>query len=156
MASGWHNEPRRHALASKGVRTAQPKEAAMQKASMQKQSMYEIKKGVDGKDYKVVNETWYSEKTPDNIVTKLETHRLRGTRIRFHWGDKETGKDWGDTYDVEGRIGRSTGQIKIPLLINNSRSMGGGAILTDSIVKMRYANKKQGGIIYQHPNYHTE
>jgi len=114
----------------------------------------ELTKGIDGKYYKVVNGTWYNEDTPDIIIRKLENHRAMGSRIRFQWGDMKTGKDWGDINDVEGRIGRSNGQIKIPLLINKRTSMGGGGILTANIVLMKYSNKKEGGIIWIHPNYH--
>lgn len=96
--------------------------------------------------------TAYHIDTDDNIVEILEDLRADNTRVRFHWGDVKTGKDWGDTYDIKGTIGRSTGEIKIPLLIHNSRSMGGGAILDHCIVKI--TTTKGNRVIYQHPTYH--
>lgn len=56
----------------------------------------------------------------------------------------------GETYNTCGYIGRSTGNHKIPLLVNNSRSHGGGA-LTDSIVKISLA--KGGKVLWQHKTY---
>ena len=101
--------------------------------------------------YKLENGISYNVETPDFMIELLEKIRARGLRVRFHWGDMKTGKDWGD---VSGTISTSTGPIKVPILINNQRSMGGGAILTSSIVKIRYANKRDGGIIWEHPKYH--
>lgn len=49
-----------------------------------------------------------------------------------------------------GCIGHSTGQYKVPLLINNRRAFGGTAIATEHIVKITI-NKVP---VYQHPNYH--
>ena len=50
-----------------------------------------------------------------------------------------------------GTIGRSTGTIKTPLLISNSRSLGGGAILTDCIVKIVDVKTKR--VLYVNPKY---
>jgi hypothetical protein len=100
--------------------------------------------------------TAYHKDTPDRLVNILENLRLSDTRIRIYFGDRDTGRDWEEQYDVFGTIGRSTGRIKIPLLISSSRSLGGGALLDDAIVKIEYANKNQGGVIWQHPGYHRE
>jgi hypothetical protein len=104
--------------------------------------------------YKEYNGIYYQENTSDEIVSLLDWIKENNIRVRFHWGDTKTGKDWGDRYDVTGTIGRSTGEIKIPLLIKSKRSIGGGHLLDDCIVMIKYANKKQGGIIYKHPKYH--
>jgi hypothetical protein len=104
-----------------------------------------------GRIYKKVNGTYYYEETSNAMINQLETLRINQTRCRFHWGDTETGKDWGDDCDVRGRIGRSTGPIKIPILIYNRRSFGGVSILTHCIVKITAT--KGGRVIYQHPKY---
>jgi hypothetical protein len=102
--------------------------------------------------YRVFDDTYYHGDTSYEMVKILHDLRQYDTRVRFHWGDIETGRDWGDDYGVKGRIGRSTGPVKIPILIHNRRSHGGGAILTDCIVKI---TATQGGrVIYQHPKYH--
>ena len=100
--------------------------------------------------YKVVNGTSYKENTPDAVINILETARQNGTRVRLFFGNKESGLDWMESYDVIGTIGRSCGNIKIPLLIKKSNSMGGPAILDDCIVKITIDKK----VVYQHPNYH--
>jgi hypothetical protein len=38
--------------------------------------------------------------------------------------------------DVTGTLGRSTGTNKVPLLLHNSRSMGGGALMDHRIVRL--------------------
>ena len=72
-----------------------------------------------------------------------------GTRLCIHYGDVVTGKAWGDI--ETGRIGRSGGSIKIPLVIHNRRAMGGGALLDHCIVKIETAAGKLP--VYVHPTY---
>lgn len=108
-------------------------------------------------NYKIVNGTSYSEYTNDEIINIIEDAlHSRKTRLRFAFGDTVSGKDWDEIYDICGYIGRSTGSIKIPLLINNSRSIGGCGLLDSCIVKIE--RKRQGekaySTAYVHPNYH--
>lgn len=84
--------------------------------------------------YKVVNGTAYHIDTPDAVIEILENARLNNVKIRIFYGDGE--KCWNDEYDTIGTIGRSTGNYKIPILIKNKRSTGGGSILTDRIVRI--------------------
>lgn len=109
--------------------------------------------------YKIKNGTAYHFETPDRIVTILEEARQssRSIRLRFCFGDLETGKDWEETFDTTGYIGRSTGSIKIPLLLKKITSSGGGSILDHCIVRIE--KKVSGGSyreVYRHPNYHKE
>jgi len=104
------------------------------------------------KHYHQYNCTSYHQETNKDMIMQLEHLRIYQTRCRFHWGDVKTGKDWGDDCDVIGRIGRSTGSIKIPILLYNSRSSGGGAILDHCIVKI--TESRGGRVLYQHPKYH--
>jgi hypothetical protein len=99
--------------------------------------------------------TAYHNETPESMRQLLERIRINKWRVRFHWGDTATGRDWCETYDTTGTLGRSMGPCKVPILLNNARSMGGGAILDHCIVKIEFANKRRGGVLYQHPNYHT-
>lgn len=113
--------------------------------------------------YQIVNGTAYRVDTAPEVVSWLETARQRNARVRVFYGDTDTpdyeevhghkpepGKDWGEEYDTCGRIGRSTGSIKIPLMISNSRSYGGGGLLDDCIVRL-YVNGRE---VYRHPSYH--
>ena len=108
---------------------------------------------INNRRYKIRNDTHYNEKTADSMVTLLEHIRALQVRCRFHWGDVKTGQDWGDCWDVKGRIGRSGGSIKIPILLYNSRSLGGGAILDHCIVKI--TGSRGGRVLYEHPKYHV-
>lgn len=101
--------------------------------------------------YKIVNGIAYHEETNEIIVNVLEHVRHSRERIIVDYGDVKTGKSWGDSYDITGYIGRSTGTIKIPLLVYNRRSYGGGALLDHCIIKISLSKGKK--VLYQHPNY---
>jgi len=105
-------------------------------------------------EYTIVDGTAFNKDTPRSVIDIMNRFLHTKKRLRLYYGDPNTGRDWGETHDIEGYIGRSTGQYKVPLLIANRRSMGGGAILTANIVKIEYANKKDGGVLLRHPNYH--
>ena len=103
-------------------------------------------------DYKVVNGISFDQRTPDqvcNILAKYSGNRSQ--RVRLFYGDTTTGKDWFESYDTIGYVGRSTGTVKIPLLVATSRSLGGGAILDHCIVRITIDKQT----VYQHPNYHA-
>ena len=93
----------------------------------------------------IVNGTSYHDSTSSDVIRVLEEARMYRWRIRLYYG--ENGKCWNDEYNTIGYIGRSTGS-KIPILLHNSRSIGGGAILDHKIVRidvkadcMRYQDK---------------
>lgn len=86
------------------------------------------------KDYKIINGTSYSPDTPDAVIQWLETSRERRQRIRIFYG--KDGKCWNNEFDNIGHVSRSMGPCKIPILIQNARSLGGSAILDDCIVRI--------------------
>lgn len=95
------------------------------------------------KEYNIVDGTAYDSRTPAELVTILEQLRKAQTRVRFTIGDIATGETWGDVQT--GRIGRSFGgKYSIPLVIHNDRSTGGVALFDPCIVRIEYANKKDG------------
>lgn len=98
----------------------------------------------------VINGTTY--KAPLALAQVIERCRASGKRFQFHLGDSVTGRAWGDV-DV-GRLGRSMGPIKIPIVLSNRRSIAGPGLLDHCVVKIEYANKTDGGIVWQHPAYH--
>lgn len=104
------------------------------------------------KQYKVVNGTSYDYRTPDEVVRVLEDARLNGTRLHISLGETSTGEDWLEEFDITGYVGRSMGPTKVPLLIANRRSLGGGAVLDHCIVRIRLSAGRR--VLYQHPNYH--
>lgn len=96
------------------------------------------------------NGTCFHDITPEKVVSILENSRLNRERIRIFYGDAETGRDWCEMYDTIGYVGRSCGEKKIPLLIKQSNSLGGGAILDHCIVKITIDKT----VVYKHPKYH--
>lgn len=100
-------------------------------------------------NYKEVNGTSYKVETPQQVIDILERSRQNRIKIRVFFGDKETGRDWMEEYDTMGIVGRSTGDVKIPLLLAKNSSFGGGALMDNKIVKITIDKK----IVYQHENY---
>ena len=108
-------------------------------------------KGSDGKEYKVCNGTFYSAGALDGAVLALEYARVKKIRIRIFYAyktkeEKENGvKDsefdvlevWNDENNCIGRLGRSNGNIKIPVLLSSSSSCYGSPILDSRTVLVK-------------------
>jgi hypothetical protein len=105
-----------------------------------------------GTAYKVIAGTFYDATAPDAVIMALETARARGARVRLFIGDPATGKAWQEEYDVCGRVSRTMGPVKAPLLINNARSLGGGIIGAAHVVAVMTA---PGCFLYKHPTFYT-
>ena len=106
------------------------------------------------KTYKVVNGTSYYIRTPDEVIRVLEHARLNRTRLHVslgHTDGPKAGLDWLEEFESHGYIGRIMGPIKVPLLVANSRSSGGGALLDHCIVRIRQS--AGGRVLWQHPAY---
>lgn len=101
----------------------------------------------------IQNEGW-KYKENEKLWKVLSSLVHSGRRVRIWYGDTETGRSWNEEYEVTGTIGRSTGKIAIPLLIKNSRSYGGGALLDDCIIRIDDIKEKR--TIYQLDNFHVE
>lgn len=94
--------------------------------------------------------TYFDPGTDPSVSSILESARKTDRRLRLFLGDTETGRDWMDENDVVGRIGRSMGPMKVPLLIADGEH-GGGAILTACIVRILDADTLRE--LYVHPKY---
>lgn len=105
------------------------------------------------KQYKVLNGTYYHIETDDKIILLLEQARQVGYRVRLHYGDQATGRDWMDEHDVTGHLGRSMGPVKVPLIIKTKQSSGGPAILEHRIIRIRKLGAKARDL-YVHDKYH--
>jgi hypothetical protein len=111
--------------------------------------------GSDGREYQVTEDgTWYHADTPAQVIMTLQACRKHGTRIRLYYGHAD-GKSWGERYDVTGKISRSMGPIKIPLLVYSRRSMGGTGLFGDCVVAIRLSSKVKGEEVwlYRHPDF---
>jgi hypothetical protein len=98
----------------------------------------------------------YSAATPQGVMDAIDSAYRRGARIHVSLGDQDTGRDWLDEFGAHGTIGHSSGRLRTPLLIANSRSRGGFPLLTDSIVRIRQlpSHGLIGRDLYRHPSYH--
>jgi hypothetical protein len=101
---------------------------------------------------KVVNGVHYDAATPDEVIRVLEAARAADTRLHISYGDRVTGRDWLEEFESYGYVGSSTGRTPIPLIVYNRRSMGGGALMSDNIVRIR--RSKDGRVLWRHENYH--
>lgn len=86
--------------------------------------------------------------TPNAVREILDANR-RDNRLRFFYG--KDGKIWNEEYDVIGYVGRSSGRCKVPLVIANSRSYGGGALLDHCVVRIQDVQTKR--VLYQADGY---
>jgi hypothetical protein len=95
--------------------------------------------------------THYASDTPQTVRDILESARESGRRLRIFYGDAATGRDWMEESDVIGTIGRSTGAVRVPLMIAGARSLGGPQLLDHCIVRiLDVATKRE---LYRHPRY---
>ncbi len=95
------------------------------------------------------NGTCYHADTNEKVVKILENAREKHNRIRVFYGDVKPGKSWNDEYNTIGYIGRSSGSIKIPLMIYSERSYGGPGLLENRIVRIT----KDKYVLYTHPKF---
>ena len=94
----------------------------------------------------------YHAETSISVVNALENARVNGHRIKIYLGDIETGKCWNEENDIFGYVKLSRGKdAYYPILVNNSSSYGGGAILDHCIVKIR--ESKGNRVLYQSFNF---
>jgi hypothetical protein len=85
------------------------------------------------------------------VAAALYSAYQTGRRVRIWYGDIETGRSWNEELDVTGRVATSMGPRHIPILLNNSRSTGGGGILDHCIVKVQETKSKR--VLYEHPTF---
>lgn len=88
----------------------------------------------------------------DQLVQLIEGYRGSKTRLRFWYGDRFEGFAWGDI--EEGTIGRSNGEVKIPLLIRKSNSSGGGSLMENSIIRVDQTSSALSTYFWQHRDFH--
>ena len=94
--------------------------------------------------------TCYHMDTPEDLIIILEGLIGTRTKVKIYLGHALTGECWPEEHDSIGTIGRSTGWIKIPLLVPE-RSYGGPALMDNHILKIvSYPERRP---IYQHPNF---
>src|ERR1039457_5780938 len=95
---------------------------------------------INAEEYKNVYGFFFNAEPNDEVIDLLVNAYTMDKRIRLFYGDIETGKCWNEENDVIGYIGRSTGSIRIPLMIHNKNSSGGSGILEHCIIGIQLDN----------------
>lgn len=99
---------------------------------------------------RLTQQTYFDPGTDPKAARALESCRREGRKVRLVLGDTATGRCWLNEHDMVGRIGRSTGTMKVPLLVELGED-GGVAILTDCL--LRLIDWKSGRDLYRNPAY---
>lgn len=92
-----------------------------------------------------LNGTSFVGGTTKTCAAVLESLRASRKRVKITYGDPDTMQEW-DGKDY-GTVGRSCGTEKVPIIVHNFRSTGGGAILTRVILEI--AESSGGRVIYR-------
>lgn len=106
------------------------------------------------RQYRVINGTSYDSTTCQQVIDTLENIRQKQIRVHLSYGfvdGPRAGEDWFEEHEVTGRISRSMGPVKVPIIVYNRRSLGGGGIIVGRIIKIRRTDTNQ--ILYQHLKY---
>ena len=94
----------------------------------------------------------------DNVNEALMSLIVRAWKYRFRirvfYGDIHTGRSWNEEYDVMGMIGKTCGDIGIPILLRRKDSNYGGALLVSSIIRIDDIGDKR--TLWKLPNFHVE
>lgn len=98
----------------------------------------------------LTRKTYFDPATDPKAAQVLERCREANAKVRLILGDTATGRTWLDEHDVVGRIGRSTGTLKVPLLIEPGAD-GGIAILTACLLAI--IDWERGKFLFRHPRY---
>lgn len=100
--------------------------------------------------YIEVGGAFYHAQTDPGLIAVLERVRLNRSRVRIALGDPATGRAWGDRPE-EGYLDTSLGPIRVPILIARSNSDGGGSLLDHCVIRVEFANKRDGGVLWESP-----
>lgn len=105
---------------------------------------------VSGREYVVYNGTYYHTQTNQEVIRILDLLLTNRKQCRLYYGTN--GVDDLCEYDVDGRIGRSTGIVKIPLIVKPGAS-GGPGIMDHHIVKICIKTGSRYETVYKHQEY---
>lgn len=100
------------------------------------------------------NETEVYTQVDNCLMATLSECYRQKRRVRLWYGDRKSGESYFEDFETTGRIGRSCGDFKIPLVIANSRSWGGGALLVGSLI--RVDDIKARKTLWKVPNYYDK
>lgn len=93
------------------------------------------------------SQTYFDPGTDPRLARVLETCRRERRQVRLILGDTSTGKSWLDEHYVVGAIGRSTGAMKVPLLIEPGEAGGMAIVCAHVLVVMDWDTSEP---LYRH------
>lgn len=96
--------------------------------------------------------TLFDPDTAPEVTQILERYRKSEQPLRLVYGDIVTGKDWCEECDVVGIVGRSTGPLRVPLMIEFGQQ-GGSTILTTRVLVIIDPMTRR--CLYKHPSYQS-
>lgn len=83
------------------------------------------------------------------LLNALEYCHKTRQRVRIFYG--ENGISWNEEHDIMGYISNSTGKNAILILVNNSKSLGGGSIIDHKIIRIDIIETRK--TIYKDENF---
>jgi hypothetical protein len=100
--------------------------------------------------------TWFTPGTDGQVKRILQGAIDSKSSLRIYYGDVQTGRSWMDEYNMFGKISRTSGTLKTPIIVAPGED-GGEAILAHCIVKIVAFSKRDGiefgRVLYQHKNF---
>ena len=109
---------------------------------------------IPAQNYRIVNNTYFDYRTPKEVIDVLEYVRINRIPITFQYGDFNTGKSFGHFYRSNGHIVRTTGIIKLPVVLRKIDAPSGRG-LHDAYIVLIFESKT-GEVLYKHPDYYEE
>lgn len=97
------------------------------------------------------NEVEVYTQVDDCLMAVLSECYRQERRLRVWYGDRKTGESWFEDCETTGRIGRSCGNFRVPLILADSRSWYGGALSVGSLI--RVDDIKARKTLWKVPNY---
>lgn len=96
--------------------------------------------------------TWFKKDTRVGVKKVIDRLIHTGEKVRVFYGNPKTGKSSMDEFDMIGEVGRSTGTLKVPVLL--SESDGFGAPMQDDMI-IRIIRMSDHKNLYKHPGFHV-
>jgi hypothetical protein len=98
----------------------------------------------------LASRTYWAPGTPEAVRRVLASAWKSRINVRLVYGDPDTGCDHLQEFDTVGRIGRTGGLLKSPILVPEGEC-GGSIVSSDRLV--RIINWDTGRELYRHPLY---
>lgn len=94
--------------------------------------------------------TFFNPGTDIKVARALERCRINELKVRLISGNPNTGEPWLDEYGVVGKVGRTTGMLKCPILVEEDE---GGGLIIPSDCLLALIDWQTGKYLYRHPLY---